>query len=135
MIHTIAGKFGVKTNSRGSGSNRFITLSKTSRTIAFDEEAFNGVARKVKWGFFPRDRSDGGLVSKARDGGTNNAGVRYFEGEVVGATAPEIGAENRGRSMLEKMGWTSGTALGKKDNKGILEPITHVVKNSRAGLG
>lgn len=58
-----------------------------------------------------------------------------MEGDVVGASAPEIGVENRGRAMLEKMGWSSGTALGASNNKGILQPVAQVVKNSRAGLG
>jgi hypothetical protein len=58
----------------------------------------------------------------------------YVDGDVVGASAPEIGAENKGRAMLEKMGWSTGTALGAL-NKGILQPVTHVVKNTKAGLG
>jgi len=37
--------------------------------------------------------------------------------------------------MLEKMGWSSGTALGALNNKGILEPVSHVVKTTKAGLG
>lgn len=58
-----------------------------------------------------------------------------MEGDVVGASAPEIGVGNRGRAMLEKMGWSTGTALGASNNKGILQPVAHVVKNSRTGLG
>jgi hypothetical protein len=58
-----------------------------------------------------------------------------MDGDVVGASAPEIGVENRGRAMLEKMGWSTGTALGATNNKGILLPVAHVVKNSKAGLG
>lgn len=59
----------------------------------------------------------------------------YRDGEVVGGAAPEIGSDNRGRAMLEKMGWSSGTALGAMNNKGMLVPISHVVKNTRVGLG
>jgi hypothetical protein len=58
-----------------------------------------------------------------------------MEGDIVGGSAPEIGAENKGRAMLEKMGWSTGTALGAINNKGILLPVAHVVKNSKAGLG
>jgi hypothetical protein len=61
-------------------------------------------------------------------------GFSYRDGEVVGAGAPELGVENRGRAMLEKMGWSKGTALGATSN-GILLPIAHVVKNTRTGLG
>jgi G-patch domain/R3H domain len=139
MVHEIAGKFGVKSNSSGSGTNRYITFVKTSRTLAFDDEAFAEVSKTVKWGFFPRSgapRGPGGKsTGKAQARTPGDAGVTYRDGEVVGAAAPEIGTDNRGRSMLEKMGWRAGTALGAVDNKGILQPITHVVKNTRAGLG
>ena len=53
----------------------------------------------------------------------------------MGAAAPEIGLENKGRSMLEKMGWSTGTALGALNNKGIMQPVTHIVKTNKAGLG
>ena len=46
------------------------------------------------------------IGSKAAD--HKKAGPRNMEGAVVGASAPEIGAENKGRAMLEKMGWSSG---------------------------
>src|SRR4051794_29033623 len=34
------------------------------------------------------------------------------EGTIVGHSAKEIGAENKGRAMLEKMGWSAGMGLG-----------------------
>lgn len=37
--------------------------------------------------------------------------------------------------MLEKMGWSKGMALGTEENKGIMVPITQVVRKSKAGLG
>jgi len=60
---------------------------------------------------------------------------RFRDGEIVGAAAPELGTENKGRQMLEKMGWSSGTALGALNNKGILQPVATVIKTSKAGLG
>lgn len=59
--------------------------------------------------------------------------TRNKEGAIVGEAAKPLGAENRGRAMMERMGWSNGTGLGKQ-NGGILEPITHVVKTSKAGL-
>jgi len=53
----------------------------------------------------------------------------------VGGSAPELGIENKGRAMLERMGWNQGDALGALNNKGILQPVLHVVKNTKAGLG
>ena len=74
-------------------------------------------------------------MRKARGGGFNNAAVSYRDGEIVGAAAPELGQENKGRAMLEKMGWSTGTALGALNNKGIMQPLAHVVKTTKAGLG
>jgi hypothetical protein len=68
-------------------------------------------------------------------GGFNNAAVSYRDGDIVGGSAPELGVENKGRAMLEKMGWSTGTALGALNNKGILQPVSHVVKTTKAGLG
>lgn len=65
---------------------------------------------------------------------SNNA-VSYREGEVVGQHAAELGSENKGRLLLEKMGWSKGMALGTLDNKGIMVPIAHTMKKGKAGLG
>lgn len=56
------------------------------------------------------------------------------EGEIVGENAPEIGNENIGRRMLEKLGWKSGEGLGIQGNKGISEPIFAKIKKNRSGL-
>ena len=56
------------------------------------------------------------------------------EGEIVGQNAPEIGNENIGRRMLEKLGWKSGEGLGIQGNKGISEPIFAKIKKNRSGL-
>jgi hypothetical protein len=65
----------------------------------------------------------------------NDNAVSYREGEVVGQHARELTSENKGRLLLEKMGWSKGMALGTVDNKGIMVPIGHVMKKSRLGLG
>ncbi|SCU90110.1 LADA_0F01882g1_1 [Lachancea dasiensis] len=56
------------------------------------------------------------------------------EGEIVGEDAPEIGTDNIGRRMLEKLGWSSGQGLGAQGNQGISEPIFAKVKNTKSGL-
>ncbi|CAI4049529.1 hypothetical protein SKDZ_14G1030 [Saccharomyces kudriavzevii ZP591] len=56
------------------------------------------------------------------------------EGDIVGQNAPEIGNENIGRIMLEKLGWRSGEGLGTQGNKGISEPIFAKIKKNRSGL-
>ncbi|CEP63200.1 Sqs1p LALA0_S07e04720g [Lachancea lanzarotensis] len=56
------------------------------------------------------------------------------EGEIVGEDAPEIGTDNIGRQMLEKLGWSRGQGLGADGNQGISEPIFAKVKKSKSGL-
>jgi G-patch domain len=57
---------------------------------------------------------------------------------MVGEGAAELGTSTgsaKAKAMMEKMGWKSGEGLGTESNKGIVEPIQHVVRYSRAGLG
>lgn len=60
---------------------------------------------------------------------------RYRDGNIVAAGASEIGHGNRGRAMLEKMGWSKGKALGVTGREGILVPIEQTFKSGTAGLG
>ncbi|KAL2828122.1 hypothetical protein BJY01DRAFT_255464 [Aspergillus pseudoustus] len=136
LIHDMSHALRLTSQSRGKGSSRFPVLSKTSRTPKYAPETISQIDRVLSRNkFSPRalkawDKS-GGRPTKAKTGHN----VSYMDGDVVGASAPEIGAENIGRAMLEKMGWSRGTALGAIHNKGILLPVSHVVKNSKAGLG
>ncbi|KAF2459578.1 hypothetical protein BDY21DRAFT_377917 [Lineolata rhizophorae] len=130
FVHALAAGFGLKSKSSGKGNNRCPTLIKTTLTAEFDDVVFTRLQGRYHQGFMPRPRK---AARTKRGGGTSAA--TYMEGEIVGHAAPEIGSENRGRAMLEKMGWSKGTALGALNNKGIMEPITHVVKTSKAGLG
>ena len=140
LVHEIANVFKLTSKSFGKDSNRFPVLYRTSQSLAFDESLLNQKMLRVFAGKRQplRSKVTKGRVAfagAARGGGFAKAGVSYHDGDVVGASAPELGQENRGRAMLEKMGWSTGTALGALNNKGIMEPVTHVVKNSKAGLG
>ncbi|KAL8971214.1 MAG: hypothetical protein Q9183_001162 [Haloplaca sp. 2 TL-2023] len=140
MIHEMGNLLRLKSKSSGNGKNRFPVLYKTSRTGNFDEGAFNKMESLLaSRRFLPRKNGKGSQkaagAKSSRAGGGAVAGVSYMDGEIVGAAAPEIGVENRGRAMLEKMGWSKGTALGALNNKGMLQPVTHVVKTTKAGLG
>ncbi|KAJ5639858.1 uncharacterized protein N7484_007720 [Penicillium longicatenatum] len=140
-IHELANKVNLKSQSRGNGLTRFPILLKTSHTPKYTRKTipqFDNLlsGRKLNRRLYQSWGPDASRPTKAKRGGGGGGGaVSYMDGDVVGASAPEIGAGNRGRAMLEKMGWSSGTALGASNNKGILQPVTQVVKNSRAGLG
>ncbi|KXG49422.1 Single-stranded nucleic acid binding R3H [Penicillium griseofulvum] len=138
LIHELANALNLKSQSRGHGLSRFPVLNKTTRTPRYTSKTISNVDELLSGRKFNRRlfKSWGTEVQKFSQPRRGKSGAAsYMDGDVVGASAPEIGAENRGRAMLEKMGWSTGTALGAADNKGILQPVAQVVKNSRAGLG
>ncbi|KAL2268169.1 hypothetical protein VTJ83DRAFT_3015 [Remersonia thermophila] len=144
ILHELAGKFDLKSKSIGKGDQRRPVLHRTNRTIRFSElqhkEAVVRVdkaAMRIYRKYFHRTdvRGQGNQETKMATGTkTSYKALTPREGEIVGASVPEIGEQNKGRAMLEKMGWTKGMALG-ADNKGILVPVAQVVKRSKAGLG
>lgn len=136
IVHGLANAFNLKSKSDGSGKKRFPILYKTARTRSFFDgtSTFDDIAAKGSRRFLSRPdvkHSGGRKAVRA----FNSAAVSYRDGDVVGGSAPELGVDNRGRAMLEKMGWSTGTALGALNNKGIMQPVTHVVKTTKAGLG
>lgn len=140
LVHEIANFFGLKSKSVGSGRTRFPVLYKTSRTGNFTEDAFRVVESRLNRRHFvtrmdKRGKKTSTAPNKGFTGRLTSAAFSYQDGEIVGAAAPELGAENKGRAMLEKMGWSTGTALGAMNNKGILHPVAHIVKTTKAGLG
>ncbi|CZS95048.1 uncharacterized protein RAG0_04853 [Rhynchosporium agropyri] len=139
VVHELANAFNLKSKSAGKGNNRFPILYRSTRTLSFDDATFAKADARISRRFLPRmdvnGKRDSGTKRAAGVGGFNRAAVSYRDGDVVGGSAPELAADNRGRAMLEKMGWSSGTALGALNNKGIMLPVTHIVKTTKAGLG
>lgn len=135
LLHQFAKLLHLQSKSSGAGSSRFTTLMKTAQTRDYEKGFFDSVEARMERRFLPKTAQTRG----PRTGGRNNAGASkaatYRDGDVVGMGAAEIGEGNRGRAMMEKMGWAKGTALGAMNNPGIMLPIEHVVKTSKAGLG
>ncbi|KAK3346220.1 hypothetical protein B0T25DRAFT_272352 [Lasiosphaeria hispida] len=145
-LHEIANKFKIKSQSTGKGDQRRPVLYRTKRTVRYAdsrmEEAMRHVDDAALWvrrKYFHRIDGKGKSLPRAPGGGGRSGGgggaATYRDGEIAGASVPELGQENKGRAMLEKMGWSKGMGLGTVDNKGILEPVVQVVKRSKAGLG
>ncbi|KAK3984042.1 hypothetical protein QBC44DRAFT_337726 [Cladorrhinum sp. PSN332] len=148
VLHKLAHQFNVKSQSKGNGNSRRPVLYRTKRTITFKStqlaeatRKIDAVAVRINRKYFHRadvNPPKGGGWEKEISGSVARVSVKALvlrEGEVVGASAPELGQENKGRAMLEKMGWSKGMGLGAVENKGILEPVAQVVKKSKAGLG
>ncbi|EFY93634.1 hypothetical protein MAC_00125 [Metarhizium acridum CQMa 102] len=136
LIHELASKFNIKSKSTGKADQRRPTLYRTVRTLSYAELPFQYALGQIQRRFLPRLDNKGKRNSKPSATRCQNHGAAsYHEGEVVGASAPELGVDNRGRAMLERMGWSRGTALGAIDNQGILQPVTQTMKKSKAGLG
>lgn len=132
-MHRMAFELNLQSKSTGKGHSRYITLYKTKRSKVFEKNIAAAEAvfaqRKYNW--------LSGQPRAERHGEENagRRGARNYDGDVVGVSAPAIGAGNKGRAMLEKLGWTEGVGLGATHNKGILAPIAATVKTSKAGLG
>lgn len=151
-VHEITHALGLDSRSKGTKHNRAPCIYKTQRSIDSPIQSKAVILRIVdqrlkRFGFATEESTSGARVrfdppkgprargDQFRYSGRGTGAARSRDGEVVGAGAPEIGQQNRGRLMLEKLGWSSGTALGALNNKGIMQPVTHVVKTSKTGLG
>lgn len=146
-VHRLAKTLHLLSRSEGKdgvGAGRYPVLTKTPRTPYYTTETIWEVeglmdARK----YFPKHvygRSKktfraSGAARPRRMGGGAMSGATYRDGDEVGGSAPEIGSDNKGRAMLEKMGWTAGMAIGAEGNKGSLDHVKHIVKTTKAGLG
>ena len=138
-MHELAHAFGLKSRSIGQGISRHPIVYKTATSMrCFDGELEprSGSLHRVSRFKAPKERVNGDKERNyRRRGGLDRVAVGYREGEIVGAAAPELAAENVGNQLMRKLGWKPGEALGAQNNKGILQPVAHVVKNSRSGLG
>jgi hypothetical protein len=122
ILYELARPFGISGNSRGRGVDRYPVMNKSKGTKAYNEILYLRVEQRVA--------RMNGLSGKI----INSPTKQLKHGDIVGAGAPVIAESNKGRQLLEKMGWREGEALGTEANKGILEPISQVFRASRAGL-
>ncbi|XP_051734224.1 angiogenic factor with G patch and FHA domains 1 isoform X1 [Ctenopharyngodon idella] len=96
---------------------------------------------KVKYGLKSSDYEEQKALKNSRykDRAENRRQTVGSEGTFQRDDAPasvhvEIGDENKGRQMLEKMGWKRGEGLG-KDGAGMKDPIQLHVRKAQSGLG
>ncbi|KAI0467232.1 hypothetical protein F4859DRAFT_270566 [Xylaria cf. heliscus] len=145
IIHTIANAFNIKSKSAGAGTGRYPVLYRVKATLPYNEPMFEQAFSRVRRTWFPRVDVDEKVVQQTRilkradtrvgKSRTGKSSIILREGDIVGQHASEIGVENKGRAMLEKMGWSKGMSLGTVETQGIIVPLTHIIKKTKAGLG
>ncbi|KAI0829778.1 hypothetical protein BC628DRAFT_1314788 [Trametes gibbosa] len=129
LVHELAEAFNLKSQSKGSGSTRYTTLLKTSKSgLAINEKKIRRILKQTTSGAWVGP--DGGR-SAGRSKPTSLA--HHREGEVVGKEAPRIGASNQGFKMLAAMGWNDGDSIGLSG--GLEVPLTAIMKKTKLGLG
>ncbi|KAK4556268.1 squalene synthetase-like protein [Recurvomyces mirabilis] len=152
-LHEVAGALNLKSKSVGTGHARFPVLYKTSWTAEYSDYHFEEIMVSAQRGFLKNsagkgkkggargpNTGPGGSTRKpagggaGRGGGFDKAAVSLRNGEIVGANAKELGKENFGHKLMEKMGWSAGMALG-KEGEGMRVPVAQVMRTGRAGLG
>ncbi|EMR08580.1 hypothetical protein PNEG_03056 [Pneumocystis murina B123] len=137
-VHILADAYGIVSKSSGKKELRHVVLYKTTRV--HDNYSKRHVARilqilNYKQYNFKVSRMKG---SESEDNyrkiSKNRHKYKYHDGDIVGKDAPEIDKDNKGRMMLEKLGWIAGNGLGAADNKGIEVPVMAVIKTTKLGL-
>ncbi|KAL1899673.1 squalene synthetase-like protein [Ceratocystis pirilliformis] len=129
-IHDIAHKLGLVSKSTGKGNSRRPVLYKKGNPVYIRSRFDQIMLLAGKRHFKVKSASMKGAVFSG-----SSRQTRYQEGEIIGGSLPELGNDNRGHTLLQKMGWSRGTALGAIENKGIMEPVMQKMKNTKAGLG
>lgn len=152
-VHLLAEVYGLKSQSRGSGTRRFPSLSRTSRTsgyltaqqtskvehilaVSAGRETARGQGNGKTKGLWKAlqgiDTKQPGKGSVT--GGTKSQSIRNKEGEVVGGSAAQIQQDNIGYKLLARMGWNHGDSMG-ATGSGISVPVAATIKTSKKGLG
>jgi G-patch domain/R3H domain len=122
-VHTLANAYNLGSKSYGSGHMRHTTLFKThtSTTSFVNHHKINSILRRIS-----------PVPTRVRAPERPQV-ARHRDGDIVGGDAKEISSENRGRMMLEKLGWRTGMGLG-VEGEGMTVPIVAVMKASKRGL-
>ncbi|KAK9372592.1 uncharacterized protein V1513DRAFT_460482 [Lipomyces chichibuensis] len=133
-VHVLATAYNLSSKSIGGGTQRFTILFKNSRShLEADFGTLSIVEDRLYLPRLDKKATKGPVTKDFSKRGTGT--FRHRDGDVVGSNAPEIDIENKGRQLLEKMGWISGSGLGVAGNVGMASPIMAKVKTSKAGLG
>ncbi|KAG5518666.1 hypothetical protein PMAC_002635 [Pneumocystis sp. 'macacae'] len=137
-IHMLANAYGINSKSSGAGRSRHIILYKTTKIHDnYSKQHVNRILQGLNHNQYNRkvfQRKDFNKSKNNISKSSNKNGNKYHDGDIVAKNVPEIDKNNRGRIMLEKLGWVAGNGLGAPDNKGIEVPIVAIIKTTKSGL-
>nr|XP_033785212.1 angiogenic factor with G patch and FHA domains 1 [Geotrypetes seraphini] len=128
----------LRLNDKSPTSSVGLLLSKEEKELVRRKELKQ---MRVKYGLQSIDYEDSKALknSKYMDRAAKRRKRAGCEGPFQRDDAPasvhiEIDESNKGRKMLEQMGWKKGTGLG-KDGSGMKDPIQLQLRKKQAGLG
>lgn len=140
-IHLLGNLYRLKTFTVGKGIEKRTVLQKVEysglviNTRQLDKVIEQG-NKAVKWcngDFESRSKSQSSRKGRKSSANDKTSLTKPSDGSIVGARSAPIKDDNVGNQMLQKMGWTPGTGLG-RDSTGIVNHIPAVVKTKRTGL-
>ena len=140
-IHLLGNLYRLKTWTAGKGIEKRTVLQKTeysglaNNTRQLDKviEQGNKAVKKFNSDFESRGKVKSSRKGKKGSAINGTCSTKPSDGTIVGAKSIPIKDDNVGNQMLQKMGWTPGTGLG-RDSTGIVNHIPAVVKTKRTGL-
>ena len=139
-IHLLGNLYRLKTYSVGKGHEKRIVLQKTEHSGLANkthqlEKLIEQGNKAVKWCNGETESLRKGKFGRKtkKESDSRNISAKPVDGTVVGQKSTPINEDNVGNQMLQKMGWTPGTGLG-RDSTGIISHIPAIVKTKRTGL-
>ncbi|KAJ3167066.1 hypothetical protein HDU88_002403 [Geranomyces variabilis] len=81
------------------------------------------------------DSGPGGRKTPRKKPGAPDQAARPALGSIVGHGSAPVGQGNVGFSMLQKMGWMEGQALGVEGSGASVLPVEVLIRGKRSGLG
>lgn len=138
FIHLLGNLYRLKTFSVGKGHEKRIVIQKTEFSGLANntrqlEKVIEQGNKAVKWCDNELEPKEKNNSSRKGNVNSRNLSAKPADGTIVGEKSAPIKEDNVGNKMLQKMGWTPGTGLG-RESSGIVNHIPAIIKTKRTGL-
>lgn len=134
FVHCHAQLYRIKSFAVGKGEDRRVVFQKLENSgLALNTRELDKIIEKGNKAITWCSKDNFGKNKGKGSSGGQNGSTKPVPGSIVGQNSSPIQDDNVGNQMLQKMGWSPGTGLG-RESSGITNPIAAVVKTKRAGL-